>query len=286
VENNTGVINILKPPGITSHGVVSYVKGKLGLKAGHTGTLDPGAVGVLPILIGNSTRLLEYLYEDTKEYVFEITLGIETDSGDLYGSIITTSSNIPNRDFFVKVLNEFNGEVIQTPPMTSAIKVKGVKLYKLARNNITVEVPQRKITIHSLNLIHCLDKNKYICKVVCSKGTYIRSLCIDIGRRLGCGGVMSFLLRTRSGGFLIDDSVILEDISLNSINQLTNYIKIPDILVSKEDIFHISNGRSFAPSGEVDLRLEKRVKLIDESGRIIAIGEFDNGIIAPIKVLI
>lgn len=205
-----GIINILKPPGMSSHDVVSAVRKKTRIKkVGHTGTLDPNAAGVLPICIGQATKVSNYLLEDTKAYRGELTLGLTTDTQDMYGTILEEKPV----DFSVEAIKEailsFVGEYEQLPPMYSALKVKGKKLYEYAREGIELERESRRVTIYDINIVYIKD-NKALFDVICSKGTYIRTLCHDIGLKLGCGGVMSFLIRTRSGVFKIEDAITLE----------------------------------------------------------------------------
>lgn len=207
-----GAINVLKPPGMTSHDVIKFLRNQLQFKKiGHCGTLDPVAAGVLPVFIGRATKAIEFFMEDDKEYVAELIFGVTTDTGDLEGNI--TNICQPNIDRFrlKEILKEFTGEIIQIPPMYSAVRHKGKKLYELARQGVTVERNPRTVKIDSLDLLD-FDEKKALVKVACSKGTYIRTLCEDIGRKLGCGACLSCLVRTRSGFFLIENSVTLEEI--------------------------------------------------------------------------
>jgi len=207
-----GILNILKPPGMTSHDVVSAVRKKLNLKrVGHTGTLDPNAVGVLPICVGQATKISQFLLDGKKKYRAEITLGIETDTEDIYGEVTSQSPVTSTKEEIEDTILNFIGTYDQTPPMYSALKVKGKKLYELARQGIEIERQSRKITIYSIDIIEITD-NKILFDVLCSKGTYIRTLCKDIGRELGCGGVMSFLLRTESSGFYLNTAITIEEL--------------------------------------------------------------------------
>lgn len=214
-----GIINVLKPPGMTSSDVVVFLRKLLKIKkVGHTGTLDPGAAGVLPICIGKATRLFDYIVEKNKTYIAEITLGITTDTQDAYGTIIDTQEAKVSRHDLEGAAQQFIGIIEQQPPMYSAIKVKGEKLYNLARKGKTVNIPTRHITIQSIQLLEQIADNRYLLKIECGKGTYIRTLCHDIGRALGCGAYMSFLLRSANGPFKIEDTFTLDEIENLSIS--------------------------------------------------------------------
>lgn len=207
-----GILNILKPPGMTSHDVVSVIRKKLNTKkVGHTGTLDPNAAGVLPICIGKATKISQFLLEGTKKYRAELKLGIETDTQDIYGKVINKYPVTSTEKEIKKAILNFVGDYNQVPPMYSAIKIKGKKLYELARQGIEVEREPRKVKIYNIDIIKIND-NKILFDVVCSKGTYIRTLCNDIGKLLGCGGTMSFLIRTESSDFNLDTTIALEEL--------------------------------------------------------------------------
>ena len=211
-----GVINILKPPGMTSHDVVSFVRKTLNMKkVGHTGTLDPNAAGVLPICIGQGTKVSQFLLDSVKSYRAELTLGLTSDTQDSYGVI----SKQKETDFDVETIRNailsFKGDYMQTPPMYSAVRMNGKKLYELAREGIEVERKSRLVHIESIEIIYLKD-NKVLFDVTCSKGTYVRTLCHDIGAKLGCGGIMSFLLRTKTGPFDLSTSVVLEEFRQNA----------------------------------------------------------------------
>ena len=211
----SGIINVLKPPGVTSHDVVSYVRRVYGLKkVGHAGTLDPAAAGVLPVFLGPATRLIEFTADADKDYRAELTFGYATDSGDEYGEVIDSSEgfSLPPANDIAAVLASFLGESEQLPPMQSAIKVGGRKLYELARAGITVERRTRAINIAAISLVRVAAPT-ILFDVTCSKGTYIRTLCADIGARAGCPAVMSFLVRTRVGDFTLAAAKSFEEIA-------------------------------------------------------------------------
>ena len=208
-----GILNVLKPPGMTSFDVVAYLRGVLKLKKiGHTGTLDPGAAGVLPVCLGRATKAIEFLTEKDKFYRAEMVLGISTDTQDSSGSTMQVRDVTVNRREIIDAVEAFRGVYLQTPPMYSAIKLNGKKLYELARDGISVERQPREVVIYQTRVIN-IAGHRVIFDVACSKGTYIRTLCADIGERLGCGGHMSFLLRTKAGVFDIASALTLEDIS-------------------------------------------------------------------------
>lgn len=219
-----GVINFLKPPGMTSHDAVAFVRRIAGTKrVGHTGTLDPAAAGVLPICIGQATRLVEYLQEGTKEYIAEVTFGHETDTLDAMGEVVSTGdASGVTEDSLYAALNEFRGTIEQTPPLYSAIRQGGKKLYELARDGAQeseVEIQSREVTISQLHLTRFIEGDvstqepRAMLHIECSGGTYIRSLVRDIGRTLNCGATMTFLVRTRNGVFSIDAAHTAEAIS-------------------------------------------------------------------------
>lgn len=206
-----GLLVVDKPQGLTSHDVVDFIRRNFGLKkVGHAGTLDPIATGVLVMLIGKFTRHFNSLSNDDKEYEASMVLGSTSDTGDASGKIISVDKNpIYKIEVIEEVFKKFLGAIEQTPPMYSAIKFKGKKLYELARKGVSVNIGPRKVSIKALEILKvALPEISF--KVSCSKGTYIRQLCADIGKGLGCGGYMSRLRRTRSGKLTIDEAVKLE----------------------------------------------------------------------------
>lgn len=211
-----GILIIKKEKGCTSHDVVAKVKRLTKTKVGHTGTLDPMATGVLPLLLGDGTKLSKYLIEHDKIYEATIKLGQKTDTADIEGKIIEEKSvkeNIFNTEYINKILGEFKGIQMQKPPVYSAIKINGKKLYEYARNGQSIEVPERKIEIYSIELLEYSEKEKTITyKVHCSKGTYIRSLCEDIAEKLETVGYMQNLNRIKVGSFCIEQAVSLKQI--------------------------------------------------------------------------
>lgn len=252
-----GIINIYKPKEWTSHDIVAKIKRITGEKVGHTGTLDPLAQGVLPILIGKGTQCSKYLVNHNKKYRVELKLGKRTETLDAEGKIIE-EKEIPqhmleqsNKSNIEKILKTFEGEIEQKPPIYSAIKVKGKKLYEYARKGQEVEIPTRKITIYSIELKQIKkEENIIIFDVSCSKGTYIRTLCEDIAKKLNTIGYMQNLLRIQVGEFNIKDSITLtmenktdlENIEKNIITIEKIFSKYPKVNIEQSKIKHFLNG--------------------------------------------
>lgn len=216
-----GFINVLKPPAMSSHDVVYFIRKTYGIKrVGHAGTLDPAAAGVLPVAVGKATRFLEYIEGCGKAYRAELTFGWETDTGDDTGRVTAARDfALPPRATVEQALASFCGRSLQTPPMYSALKVGGRKLYDLARQGVSVERPAREIEITRIELVHLGDKTM-LYDVACSKGTYIRTLCADIGAKLGLLAVMSFLVRTQSASFRLEKALTLEEIAASPAEAL------------------------------------------------------------------
>lgn len=209
-----GIINIYKEKGYTSHDVVAKLRGILHMKKiGHTGTLDPDAVGVLPVCVGKATKVCDLLTDKDKTYEAVVKLGVRTDTLDMTGEILEEHEVSVTESQIKEVLSSFVGEISQIPPMYSAIKVNGKKLYELARKGQEIERKPRKVVIHSLVLTDVkLLENEFTIVVHCSKGTYIRTLCDDIGDKLSCGAAMKHLTRTKVGGFSIENAKTLEEV--------------------------------------------------------------------------
>lgn len=215
----SGIINIYKEKGFTSHDVVAKVRGILReRKIGHTGTLDPDAEGVLPICIGKATKVVPYLTDADKCYEAVVRLGAYTTTEDASGEIIESFEVNVTKEQVLQVIKSFEGLYTQTPPMYSAIKVNGVRLYELARKGIVIERPSREVNIMKCELIEWIDETSFKIRVDCSKGTYIRTLCTDMGRKLGCGAYMESLLRTRVGSFYLKESITLSTLEANKLN--------------------------------------------------------------------
>ncbi len=277
----TGILIVNKPEGWTSHDVVAKLRRILGeRRIGHGGTLDPMATGVLPVFVGRATRAVEFMENADKEYIAALRLGVTTDTQDTTGTVLSEKPVDVSRDELAAVLDKFRGEIEQLPPMYSAIKVDGKKLYEYARKGTEIERKTRKITIHELELMGQRDDGDYLLRVVCSKGTYIRALCSDIGDALGCGGAMSGLVRSRAGAYRIEDSRHMADIiaaeegeaakMLLSLESM--FVMYPEVVVGEADEKRCKNGLAprikNAPHG--------RFRLVSESGEFLALCENDD----------
>lgn len=208
----SGVLIVNKHEGVTSHKIISSCRKLYDTRqVGHTGTLDPMATGVLPVLIGRAVKASDYLMMHDKEYVAEMKLGITTDTEDVTGEILTRNENIPSEEEVLATCESFVGKIMQVPPMYSALKVGGRKLVDIAREGGEVEREAREVEIYSLSA-EKVSEDIYRMRVACSKGTYIRTLCADIGKKLGCGAAMASLVRTRTGNFTLEDSVTVEEL--------------------------------------------------------------------------
>lgn len=207
-----GILNVYKEKGYTSHDVVAKLRGILRQKKiGHTGTLDPDAEGVLPICLGKGTKLCDMMDDTDKVYQATLLLGVETDTEDITGTVLKERPVTCNKKEVIDVIESFVGDSMQIPPMYSAIKVNGKKLYELAREGKVIERKPRPITVYEIRILE-VNLPEVVMEIHCSKGTYIRSICRDIGEKLGCGGCMKRLVRTRACGFLLDQSLKLDQI--------------------------------------------------------------------------
>ncbi len=278
-----GVLIVNKPEGITSHDVVGKIRKLYGTrKVGHTGTLDPIATGVLVILLGRAAKAAEYLVADRKTYVARLTLGLTTDTEDITGNVLTQCNDIPTYEQVMTACGEFVGKIKQIPPMYSALKVDGKKLYDLAREGIEVERAARDIEIFRLDCTPTDKENEYELLVECSSGTYIRTLCADIGERLGCGGVMSALHRVRAGGFDIEKSRTLEELEALDISERYELIAPTESLFSdlppvKLPAFYEKLCRSgceiYQNKIKTNLEVGTRARLYSADGEFFALGE-------------
>lgn len=273
-----GLLIFNKPKGITSHDVVYILRRKTGIKKiGHTGTLDPLAEGVLPMCINKATKVAEYVSSDTKEYIATLEIGYETDTYDITGEITNKSDNIPTQVEFLEAVEHFTGDILQEPPMYSALKYHGKKLYELAREGITVERKKRPITIYELEVLDFISEKEIEIRIVCSSGTYIRSLIRDLGIYLNTFCTMKTLTRTRVGEFKIEDSITKEELDNMSLEELEEkIIPIDNALTSLEkfilpDWFYkmAVNGVAFRLKNNIDKK-EYRVYCNNE---FLGIGE-------------
>lgn len=282
-----GILNVYKERGFTSHDVVAKLRGILHQKKiGHTGTLDPEAVGVLPVCLGKGTKLCDMLTDRSKTYEVEMRLGITTDTEDLTGTILEEKNVSMTAEQVQEVIGHFIGELDQIPPMYSALKVNGKKLYELAREGIVIERKPRKISIEQIQI---LDIQMPIVKmeVLCSKGTYIRSLCRDIGEELGCGACMASLKRTRVGQFQLEDSFTLKEIEqlvqegniLEHVLEIeTVFLNYPSVHVYAEANRLVLNGNPFTFSAieekETKELKENPVRVYENGGVFIGIYQY------------
>lgn len=285
-----GVINVNKPLGITSHDVVYRLRQILNIKKiGHTGTLDPDAAGVLPMCIGRATKLADMLTASDKQYRAELTLGTVTDTQDASGTVLETHEVCTDEAAIRDAAARFVGEIMQVPPMYSAIKIDGKKLYELAREGKTVEREPRKITVHSI-VIHSFDaeKNTVDMAVDCSKGTYIRTLCNDIGAALGCGGHMSALTRTRSGRFGIESAYTLDQIEKMASESDFSFItptgdvlsELEKVILAERNAWRIKNGIKISVAGLTDGNV---YRVFDEHGSFLALAKQEKDRFAVLK---
>jgi tRNA pseudouridine55 synthase len=285
-----GVLIVNKPQGITSHDVVGKIRKLYGTrKVGHTGTLDPLATGVLVILLGRAAKAAEYLVADRKTYLARLTLGLTTDTEDITGKILTESKDIPSAEAVKNACKKFEGKIKQIPPMYSALKVDGKKLYDLAREGIEVERKARDIEIFQLVCTATENENEYDLIVECSSGTYIRTLCADIGARLSCGGVMSALHRVKAGGFAIENAHTLEELEILEMTERYNLLAPTESLFAelytvKLPAFYEKLCRSgceiYQNKIKTNIEVGTRVRLHTQSGEFFALGEvreYENG---------
>ena len=263
-----GIILINKEKDYTSHDVVAIVKKTLGQKVGHTGTLDPNATGILPLLIGKATKISKYLVNHDKIYQAVLRLGVKTDTADMMGKIVEEKNvKMPNKEEIELIFSSMVGKTKQIPPIYSAIKVNGKKLYEYARQDKKVEIPEREIEIYNLKLDYIsLNKNEITFTIYCSKGTYIRTICEQIAKKLGTIGCMSELNRIQVGEFHIDNSITIKKLQENKKNVMDYLISIEQFLNGvklkcemKEDIYRIyDENKKFIGLGIIKNELLKR----------------------------
>lgn len=279
----SGVLIINKHSGVTSHDIVFKVRRLFGTRrVGHTGTLDPMASGVLVVLVGRAAKAAEYLVADTKAYCATLRLGLTTDTEDSTGTVLTRTDVLPTPDKVVAVCEEFVGEIQQIPPMYSALKQNGQKLCDLARKGITVEREARAVTIHRLDCTPTEVAGDYTLDVECSSGTYIRTLCADVGARLGTGGVMASLERTRTGDFSIAEAHTIAELEEMSENERVAcliptealFASLPQVCLPE---FFEKLSRSgceiYQKKIRTDYPVGARVRLSRQSGEFFALGE-------------
>lgn len=245
-----GFLNVLKPPGMTSALVVAIARRLLGgVKIGHAGTLDPEAAGVLPLMVGKAARLFDYMQDKEKAYVTEVAFGAATDTQDAQGVALELGENYPTEQALLAALPQFTGAIMQTPPMFSALKQDGHRLYELARSGKQAEIPAREVTVHSLEFRGITENHGALLEVYCSKGFYVRTLCHDLGQALGCPSHMRFLLRTQSGVFTLATARTLEE-----LEQAAQENRLKDMLLPPEAAL------GHLPMTQVPARLQKAVR--------------------------
>lgn len=282
----TGILLIDKPSGWTSSDVVAKLRGVLReRRIGHSGTLDPMATGLLVVFVGRATRAVEFAESQEKRYRAGLRLGLETDTQDITGRPIGGEKREISTEELEKALASFRGEIEQIPPMYSAIKVKGQKLYEIARRGGEVERQPRRITIHELALLG-RDGEDFLLDVRCSKGTYVRTLCHDIGRALGCGGCMSYLRRTRAGAFRLEDAHTLDDVQKAADAGQVESLLLPVDTLFDEEKATIS-GKAEAilrVGGQPGIKLpEGRYRIYSDKGEFLALCKAEQGKLLTIK---
>lgn len=287
-----GIVNVLKPAGMTSHDVVARLRKIYHTrKVGHTGTLDPDAVGVLPVCIGQATRLVEYLTDKEKTYKTMLKFGHETNTQDASGEI-TASTALPalSREAFCAVTRQFVGEIQQIPPMYSAIKKDGQPLYKLARQGLTVAVEPRSVMIHEINVL-LYNQEGAMLEVRCGKGTYIRTLCQDLGRACGSSAYMTYLMRTASGSFGIDRAVTLAQLEQSEhpeqflLDMNSSLVDMPALTVTSPAMQdRIQNGLEQRIPGAAEQPDGTICRALSQDGQLLAIGCSKGAYFQPNKV--
>lgn len=282
-----GIILVDKPQDWTSHDVVAKLRGVLHeRRIGHSGTLDPLATGLLVVFVGRATRAVEFAEADSKEYLAGLRLGVSTDTQDITGNIVAESAALPDEAALREAIGRFIGDIEQIPPMYSAIKMGGKKLYELARRGESVERAPRKITVSAIDIAG-RDGDDYILNISCSKGTYVRTLCSDIGEALGCGACMSSLRRTRAGVFSIDDAHSLADIEAavreGRLSDIilpvdTLFASFPKLTVSQSAAKRLKNGNIIKISAE-----DGEYKVYSDSDEFLLLGRVECGKLKTIK---
>jgi tRNA pseudouridine55 synthase len=292
-----GVLIVMKEVGWTSHDVVAKLRSLFGgIKVGHAGTLDPAATGVLPVLLGRATRVAEYLVEWDKEYRAVMRLGEATDTQDATGTVLTrVDPSQVQPEALYQVVARFRGRQLQLPPMYSAVKIAGQPLYKAARAGQTIERQERSIDVHALDIL-AIEGRDITLRVVCSKGTYVRTLCADIGQALGVGAHLSALERRRVGPLSIDHALTVSQIAerltvgglgehLRTIDQ--TLAPMPAITIDDEEAQRVLHGGAVSPVGARSLRALPDpvvVRLQNQQGRLLAIGKYEPRTDGPIKI--
>lgn len=282
----SGIVIIDKPPGWTSMDVCAKIRGILKEKrVGHGGTLDPMATGVLPVFVGQATRGVSFAESGDKEYLAALRLGLVTNTQDTSGQVLHRTEELPDRAALEAVLPRFTGEISQLPPMYSAIKIGGKKLYELARRGEEVERKPRPVTIYELEVVEQTAPDAFTLRIRCSKGTYVRTLCHDIGRALGCGGCMSALRRTMAAGFTLADAVTLERVQLEG----ESLLQPVDSLFRAHPAYHIRTERAEAlcrngnPLAPPDAPADGLYRVYGRDGTFLCLSRAQNGTLTSLK---
>jgi len=291
-ESFDGVLVVAKEPGPTSHDIVALVRRLTGVKrVGHGGTLDPFAAGVLPVFVGHATRLVEYHMGDGKEYRAVVCFGARSTTDDLEGELTPTDSRAPTRDEVADALRSFTGEIEQVPPDYSAVRVAGRKAYELARHGEKPELRARKVTISRLDLIDWdeSDAARPVARVEmsCSAGTYVRAVARDLGDKLGCGAYLGALTRTASGPFRLEQAHSLGEVrgALTTgrghelLLPMDAGLDFPELRLSAAEVTHLARGQQLRRATDAGL-----VRVLDQSGRLVAIARAGDGVLQPEKV--
>jgi len=281
-----GIIIIDKPAGWTSMDVCAKLRGILKTKkVGHAGTLDPMATGVLPVFVGQATRAVSFAESGEKEYIAGLRLGLVTDTQDTEGKVLSEMPVAITQEQLRAVLPQFTGELRQVPPMYSAVKIGGKKLYELARSGKEIERPARSVTIRELELLEQVSPSDFILRVRCSKGTYVRTLCHDIGAALGCGGCMYSLRRTMAAGFTLAESHTLEEVQ----EQGESLLRPTDSLFREYPAYHITHPRvDFLCRCGNPLRIKEELRsgtyrVYGMDGAFLCLSRLENGTMTSIK---
>lgn len=283
-----GIIIVNKEQNFTSHDVVAVMRKILGTKkVGHTGTLDPQATGVLPICVGKGTKVSDMLTCSDKEYIARVRLGITTDTEDIWGEVLTkTDCSHITEDMVGDAAKKFVGEISQTPPMYSAVKVGGKKLYEYARNGIEIERKSRTVTIHCIDIFD-FENGEFSMRVSCSKGTYIRTLCADIGNTLGVGATMTALVRTKSAMFNLDSAKTLDEIRAIAENDDVKSLIIPtDAVFADLPKIHLDGKRTAQILNGMFLNVnfaDGQYRVYGNEGDFLCVGNVENGILKIVK---
>ena len=283
-----GIFVVDKPAGWTSQDVAAKLRGVFHEKrVGHGGTLDPMATGVLPIFVGRATRAAQFLESADKEYVAGLRLGVVTDTQDICGNVLSQQEAHVTREALEAALAHFTGELDQIPPMYSAVKISGRKLYELARRGKEVERPARRITIHALEVLDGAD-DLWTLRVHCSKGTYVRTLCHDLGRALGCGGCMSSLRRTRAGSFALSQAVTMQQVLDFAAEHDPQELLMPvDAVFSVHPPLIVTLGQAARLKNGAQVRnwqfRSGTYRVYAEDGEFLLLGRVENGLLTTIK---